>query len=253
LTELLRYPKLLPKGSERRKNAVRWLSGLPTIANNVEDETIMPVHMAKPNTHDPYFPESWLQAYRSAEKVSVAMKYLMGRGVALETIIRMDIRFDPYSDRVCFPIRDYTGQLRGMQGRGIRPDAKPKYLFYTYEQQSCGREVLLGEDMVDPTRPVLLVEGAFDMAKLMPSTKQVLVLWGASVNAQRIERLKKFPKIYTLLDNDAAGDNARKALKQSTLPVTNLKVPEQYKDVGEMPDPALHQYAELVDSYASII
>lgn len=201
---------------------------------------------------DPYFTDTWLQSFPDAWRSETAMTYLLGRGVSAANAKEMDIRFDPISNRVCFPVLDWNGHLRGMQGRAIAADHDPKYLFYKFQGASCGHEVMLGEHEAEPSKPLILVEGSFDRAALRPFTKQVLTLWGCRVNAQRIKRLSRCTKIYTAFDNDKAGDDARERLRASTLDITNLVIPNAANDVGELSEDGLKVLAGTVDSYGKL-
>jgi len=239
----------LTPGTPLRKQAVKIMQGLPTSPTK---GPLMPVKTKTKIIHDPLFPDVWLEQFPRASESAKPLKYLMGRGITNVMADAMDIRYDPKYERIGFPIRDWSGQLRGMQGRVLDDEQKPKYLFYKWDGVSCGHQVLLGEATVDTEKPVILVEGVFDFAALFPYTKQVMVLWGSRVTPSRVARLARCLKIYTAFDTDMAGNKAREAIKDTTLPVTNLMLPETVKDVGELGAEGLKNLASHVDSYGSI-
>lgn len=246
LTELIAR---LPKGTAQRKQAVRAISGIPITKRK---GSLMPVKTSTKAVHDPIFPGYWLESFPAAQEHFETLSYLMGRGVPSQAVPEMDVRYDPNMKRVCFPIYDWSGVCRGMQGRTLLKDAKPKYLFYKYNGAACGHEVLLGEHHVDVTKPVLLLEGAFDYAALFPYTRQILVLWGSRITDGRIKRLSQLMKIYTAFDADEAGDRARAAIKATSLPITNLMIPEGYKDVSDMSENGKRHLANYVELFGKL-
>lgn len=242
----------LPVGTVERKQAVKIMNGIEV--TKLREPMLKPQSQEKANT-DPYFTDTWIKSFPMATVVNEAMAYLLSRKVSALDADAMHIRYDPVSRRICFPIYDWNGNLRGMQGRYITEPSGtggPKYLFYKYQGASCGHEVMLGENLVEPALPLLLVEGVFDYAALFPFTKQVMVLWGCRVNEQRIKRLSRCTKIYTVFDNDKAGNDARERLRNCDLDITNLVIPLSSNDVGELPEDGLKILADMVDSYGKL-
>ncbi len=245
LFELVRN---LKPGTPSRKRAVKMMQGIPVASTK---GPMMPIKTTTRVVRDPLFPEKWLASFPLASSYAEPMKYLMSRNVNNITADKIDIRYDPNNERIGFTIRDWSSTLRGMQGRTMI-DAQPKYLFYKYEGKACGHEVLMGEHLIDPEKPVILVEGVFDYAALFPYTKQVLVLWGCQATETRLKRLARLLKIYTAFDNDKAGDMAREKLSASGLPVTNLHLPPGVGDVGDLDEVGLKSLAGHVDSYGNL-
>lgn len=236
-------------GTPGRKQAVKIMQEIPV--TEIQKGLAMPVRTKTKVIIDPLLPETWLDQYPLAHDNATALSYLMYRGVGSTHAAGMDLRYDSERQRIMFPIRDWSGQLRGAQGRAIG-DSKPKYLFYKYNGVSCGHSVMLGEQVVNTEKPVILVEGAFDYAKLYPYTKQILVLWGCRVTASRIERLNRCMKIYTAFDADEAGGKARQKLIEKLPKTTNLVLPPGVSDVGEADHDTLKRLASYVDSYGKL-
>lgn len=240
----------LPPGYPGRKQAVKIMQELPVTPT--KKGLTMPVKTTTTVTTDPVIPETWLDQFLLASGVEVAVKYLMDRGLPFSHIERMELRFDMERRRILFPIRDWSGQLRGVQGRAILTKDQPKYLFYKYNGVACGHSVMLGEHLVDTEKPVILVEGAFDYAKLRLYTKQVLVLWGARITPTRIDRLNRLTKIYTAFDADDAGSKARFRAKIELPNSTNLVLPAGIPDVGEADHDTLARLASYVDNFGKL-
>lgn len=238
----------LPTGTPERKLVIKIMNGIAV--TKLREPMLKPVTTEKAKS-DPYFTDTWLNSFPKVGQTETGMTYLLHRKISADDAKVMDIRFDPLNKRVCFPIRDWDGSLRGMQGRAT-DETEPKYLFYKFQGVSCGREVMLGEQVVDPSKPLILVEGVFDYAALFPFTKQVMVLWGCHVNAQRIKRLSRCMKLYTAFDNDKAGSDARARLMVTSLNVVNLNISTTVKDVGELSEEGLKSLASTVDSYGKL-
>ncbi len=164
------------------------------------------------------FPESFLEAFERAYFTDEAgtehlHPYLVGRDVPYRVAEALDLRYDGYRERLCFPVRDPEGQLRGMQGRAI-DGSEPRYLHYRY-QGEMNRAFWLGENHVDWQRPIVVVEGPFDYARVFELTPQVVCSMGAITSNTgqhkvKLDRLRLArPTLVTLFDDDAAGEKAR--------------------------------------------
>lgn len=97
------------------------------------------------------------------------------------------------------------------------------------------------------SRYCVLVEGPLDAGKIGPPG---IALLGKSMSEFQADAIKKhFSKVYTMMDNDAAGKQCLAKI-QSRLPnmeVVDIKVPDTVKDVGEL------SYKEVSDLLANYI
>lgn len=168
-------------------------------------------------------PESWLDSFRKAHIIGDARSYLEGRGVDLAEMMAWDIRWDGGRRRVCFPIRDKMGVLRGMQGRLIDPidpdsdEARVPYFLYKIAGHARGGTHWLGEDKIDWDKPLVLVEGSFDAASVRRLYPNVVAACGAGtvlLRKAKIERLAPAIEIVTLFDPGEAGDRARLEMRR---------------------------------------
>jgi hypothetical protein len=180
------------------------------------------------------FPTWWLESFPPVWDMKPAMHYLVSRGVDLKTIAFLDLRYDSQQKRICFPVRDFNGDLVGLHGRAIMEDTEPRYRMYTQAKQN-NPICWLGESWVDLNRPILVVEGPFDVAsclRVYPNTVSPLF---ASPGHAKVRRMADALEWVTLLDAGKGGDAGRKkighAIGQTHL-LTHAKLPKGVKDPG---------------------
>jgi hypothetical protein len=198
---------------------------------------------------------------------SLGLPYLRERGIIYPTHYRLGIRFDPYDQRVLFPVYDHYGQFRGFTGRSIQsrdtwPSSYPKVKDYLGLNK---REVFLG---VPPysylltDTPNIIVEGLFDYALLVqagyPRTRAIL---GTSLTEEKIEILIAAGEpVYFFMDNDDAGwaalfgtvnpdgdletENAWAYRLYKEIPVWIVPYPQPFngKDPGSIPANKIKNY-----------
>lgn len=151
----------------------------------------------------------------------------------------MDIRWDGQKQRLGTPIRDFDGRLMGFHGRAVKPNKIP-YLAYT-NKKHWNRPIWLGEQWVDLSKPVVLAESVFDLARVLQVYRNAISPLMAGLPKSKIVRLSECMKIVTLFDNDEAGQLGLQKLK-GELPDTHIvraELPGQFKDAGECPPLAL--------------
>jgi len=190
---------------------------LMAVAVSEEDALEFPSLAVGPEV-DFAVPESWLDSFRKAWIIGEARDYFIKRGIMLEEMMAWDVRWDGGRRRVCFPIRDKMGVLRGLQGRmidDVDPDADetpPRYLLYKIAGHARGATHWLGESMIDWDKPVVTVEGSFDAASVRRVYPNVVAGCGAGtvlLRKAKLERLAPAIEIVTLFDPGEAGDRAR--------------------------------------------
>lgn len=204
---------------------------------------------------DCIFPEDWLAQFELAycakptegHNSGVVHPYLEGRKVPYLVAKELDLRFDAVKQRVCFPIRDYKGQLRGFHGRSIWPHVELRYLAYGYSETGLPQDekrnpqIWLGEHWVDSERPVVLTESVFDLARVYQVYRNVMCPLYATPPKSKVERLKGVKTFVTLFDNDKAGKIGRAKIA-SFLPNSgfiHVDLPEGVKDAGELDPKAM--------------
>lgn len=143
---------------------------------------------------------------------TLGLRYLRERGIIYPTHHRLGIRYDPYDQRVLFPVYNQYGQFRGFTGRSIQsrdtwPSSYPKVKDYFGLNK---REVFLGVPPYSKSNkdtPNIIVEGLFDYARLVQAgylrTRAIL---GTSLTPEKIDILiSEGQPVYFFMDNDNAG------------------------------------------------
>lgn len=147
--------------------------------------------------------------YDKAWDIMEAREYLVGRGVTRHVAELMDLRFDDTEERIVFPIYDADKNLYGFTGR----------LIYDHEYRTKVRnydgikkeKFLLGEHLIDPTKPFLVVEGLFGVLHCLSlgldDSYNVVGTMGSSMSKTQAGILIDFGNpVYLMYDDDMAGD-----------------------------------------------
>jgi hypothetical protein len=161
---------------------------------------------------DPLDAALHLRMYPLAWEDRDAMRYLKGRGVTKAAATALDIRYDPDSRRVLFPVYDWEQKLFGFTGRTTLPGpygrGHPKVRDYAgLRKERC----LLGEHLMQDGKPTLVVEGLFALAHMVSIgvrgfCNPVATMGSHMSEAQRDILVDAGQPIYLLYDDDAAGD-----------------------------------------------
>jgi hypothetical protein len=189
------------------------------------------------------FPEWWVQTFPHWHAVPWAAAYLKERHVHTAMCARLFLRADTEQKRICFPVRDFKHRLVGLHGRCIHANVQPRYRMYQYAGQT-NPDVWLGEDWVDLNRPILVVEGPFDLASCLRVYDNVVSPLFATPNPTKIKRMGDAMEWVTLFDRGAGGDSGRVRISEvlgKNYVLTHLTPPEHRKDPGEMTVPELQE------------
>jgi len=161
----------------------------------------------KPEPEIFIFPEHWLESFKPVDSSKAGYEYLKSRGMSDQLMEELDIRFDAKEDRVCFPIRDFAGDLVGFHGRAIYPETVP-----TYKMFQCFGEnnpmVWYGESWVDFEKPVVIVESVFDLVQVYKVYRNVMCPLTASVKLKKLKRIGNAYNLILMFDGDKAGRRA---------------------------------------------
>lgn len=157
-------------------------------------------------------------------------QYLAHRGISRSMTQSLDLRVD-YDDghgdrRVIFPVRGPHQELYGYTGRAIFPDVVPRIRdYYGLPKRAC----LLGIHAVDTasTRPVALVEGLFDYARLWSYGIPTVAAMHSGLTELQARLLKDLGRpVVLFFDNDDAGRAGNKQVKrmlQDYVPLQKVK------------------------------
>ena len=149
-----------------------------------------------------------------------------------------------FRERILFPITNFRSEVVAFGGRALN-DFGPKYLNSAESQIYKKNRTLYFTDnflkSVKDADEIIVVEGYFDVIAFnLLGYSNVASPSGTALTVQQLEQLSKYSSNITLsFDNDEAGINATKRIlefKKSTsrdLNLTCLKLPNNYKDIGE--------------------
>lgn len=203
------------------------------------------------------YPEWWLKSFPKATDIKWAMDYLKtGRPgcdpIPDDIIEYLDIRADSSDGRVCFPIRDFNEQLVGLHGRSVVEGVEPRYRMYL-QQGEKNVIVWHGEQWVDFEKPVVVVEGPFDLASVMRVYPNVVTPLYSNPNEAKLRRMGGVEEWYTLLDRGTGGNKGREKFSKvlgGTSVVNHLEPPKGAKDPGNM---TRQQLVELLGPHVKIL
>ena len=108
-------------------------------------------------------PRDYMDRYERNEDKLSAWK---AEGISAESMERFSVRYDPFSDRIVYPIRNVRGEIINIGGRTLDPKWKEKKLRkYTYFRGwDGGMNVIYGlwenMDFIREKREIILFEGA---------------------------------------------------------------------------------------------
>lgn len=175
------------------------------------------------------------------------LAYLRSRGVSSEDRGLYRIGYvdrGPYAGRVVVPSFDRHGRINFWSARSIHKwEERFRYML----PREVTKDVISNEHLVDWTKPVYLVEGAFDELALGP---QAIALYGKFMLQRLAVRLveMKPPMVHVCLDDDAY-DEAYQLLGRLLsydLPCSLVELPG--KDPSVAGQQAVHQAADAAHS-----
>lgn len=197
------------------------------------------------------FPEWWLESFSPWDAYEWSKDYTLERGITPAVAKFMDLRADNFQKRVCFPVRDFSGKLRGLHGRSALKEPKLRYRMYTHEATN-NPICWLGEHWVDYDRPMILVEGPMDVASVMRVYRNVTSPLFVNFSQEKMHRMSDVFHWITLFDNGKGGDAGRAKLDKmmpSTNVLQHLLPPVGTKDPGAM---NLEEISELISQVVEL-
>lgn len=179
------------------------------------------------------FPDWWLETFSPWQELKLSRDYLASRAVPEPIADALDLRADSTQRRVCFPVRDFSGQLMGMHGRAVDDSTEPRYRMYTQAKKN-NPLIWLGEHWVDLNQPILAVEGPFDLTSVLRVYRNAVCPLFANPSEEKLKRMADAIEWVTLYDNGKGGDSGRKKVSKvmTSSVVTHLLPPAEYKDPG---------------------
>lgn len=230
---------------------------LQLIAMEDDAEIVLNIQDYGPQNDDQkehLFSESWLASFRKANEVPLAREYLDGRNISVEIAKLLDLRFDTGKKAVCLPIRNFKGQLVGLRGRYVDPDATVRFHDYATGFNQRNKLPWWGEHLVDFDKPVLMVESWADIASVYRVYRNVLAPLSVGMSKAKLLRVADALDIVSLFDNGKGGDKARSlvqkylpgSIQQHLKPYPDPQNPDKKTDPNDM---SVEQLVELFGPY----
>jgi len=196
------------------------------------------------------FPQWWLDSFATWREIEWAVDYLHSRHVSPEIADFMDIRVDIIEKRICFPVKNFQGKLMGLHGRAVEKTVEPRYRMYK-QAGFINPHIWLGENWIDTDKPILIVEGPFDLTSVLRVYPNSCSPLFANPSAEKIRRMADALEWITLFDNGKGGDAGRTKISQilnKTHIIHHARLDPYLKDPG---DASIDQIrAALIDALA---
>lgn len=152
-----------------------------------------------PREYHPLWEPSSLMSYR------LAMRYVLGRGVTRDDILRYQIGYcatGNYAGRIVIPSFDDTGKLNYFVSRAYEQSS------LNYLNPPTSKNVVGFANQINWKYPIVLVEGFFDA---MATKRNAVPLIGKTVSKKLQQTIieQGVTDVYLALDNDALKDTIR--------------------------------------------
>ena len=159
----------------------------------------------------------YLRMYPSAVDEVIAVEYLKDRGITRAAAIEMGLLYDPEDFRLMFPVYGEGGNLFGFTGRSVLPeDAWPTSSGRSYSKVKdyAGLRkdrLILGEQLIEEGKPILVVEGLMGFASLISrgvrEIVNVVATMGSHMSGGQADIISSYGEaVYLLYDPDFAGE-----------------------------------------------
>jgi DNA primase len=178
-----------------------------------------------------------------------AKNYFTYRKIEKSSCIKFSLGYSEKQDMVTVPVHSPDGIPLGFVGRSIEGKdfkntpglPKSKTLFNLHRVKKSDR--------------VYVVESSFDAIRLDQVGLPAVATLGANVSSTQIELLQKyFNNIIVIADNDEAGGNMKdRIVEKLSSRVSVIKLNNQYKDIGDMPDEELRNLEFQFDKSISLM
>lgn len=161
-----------------------------------------------------------------------AMSYYAGRSITKASVDKFKLGYSELRDMITIPVHSPDGMLLGFVGRSV--EGKD---FKNTPGLPKGK-TLFNLNRVKSSKNVYVVESSFDAIRLDQCGLPAVATLGSNVSNFQIDLLKKyFNDIMVVADNDEAGGNMVKKLKEKlTSKLSVISLDKQYKDIGDMDD-----------------
>jgi DNA primase len=160
-----------------------------------------------------------------------AIHYLSQRGITTNEILKYNIGYCEdglYGGRIIIPSYDGDGELNYFIARSFYEDEK-----FKYKNPPVNRNVIVFENQINWSEPIVLVEGAFDAFSVK---RNVIPLLGKFLPTKLRDKIFEMgvSEITIMLDSDAIDDSTKHTefFQKNGIKVKNI-IPSE-KDAGDM-------------------
>lgn len=198
--------------------------------------------------HAQIWPENWITSFFPVTLFSEPMAYLQQRNVTTAQALEFGLRYDQVRKGILFPLRNRQGSLIGARGRMLQGDLK--YFDYKYKNLSNAKYALWNLERASYSKPLVLVEGTFDALSVARVYLNVVACLGVSIPKEKLSLLKNFLEIWVFFDQDQAGLEGYRRVKQALkgIPVRRVTYQGPAKDPGEMSIEEIQQAISLMET-----
>ena len=194
-----------------------------------------------------YAPPGWSELLSYAKQRGIPQEALIQCGLAIS---RPDKKiYDRFRDRIMFPVFDTSKRPIGFGGRGLAPDAEPKYLnspeTLLYQKNRTLYGLHAAQHHIKQAKSVIIVEGYMDfLALYQAGIKNVIATSGTALTDTQARIIQRFSStVFLVFDGDSAGVNAAKravfVLAPYNLDIRVLILPDE-----EDPDSYIKKYGK---------
>ncbi len=175
--------------------------------------------------------------------------YFNSRHIDMDSWSKFNLGYSDKQDMVTVPVHSPDGIPIGFVGRSVEGKdfkntpglPKSKTLFNLHRVKKSDK--------------VYVVESSFDAIRLDQVGLPAVATLGANVSNTQIELLQKyFNNIIVIADNDEAGGNMKdRIVERLSSRVSVIKLNNQYKDIGDMPDEEIRNLEFQFDKSISLM
>lgn len=162
------------------------------------------------------------------------------RGFDTTTLKRFEIKYSNeqrWRGMITIPLHDHEGTYLGIMGRRLQNLEKGKYCIQRGLKRS---HVLFNYHRIDPSRPIFVTEGPFDVLRLFQAGyANAIALLGVQLSTFQLSLLAN-RTIVLLLDQDEAGQGGTKHILKQLKNSISLKLPG--KDPADLSPSVLRDF-----------
>jgi hypothetical protein len=161
-------------------------------------------------------PENIIDEKELAPMFGVVPRYVIRRGLEIETLRIWECGYDTTRKRAVFPVRNRSGLLVGAVGRTVNDHHIRYFNYFNFDKS----RYLFGEHLVRGEK-LIVVEGLLDTVSVWQALRKenaldeysVVGLLGSDPSKRQIQSIKGFSnEVILFLDNDVAGRTGRDKL-----------------------------------------